>query len=73
MNNAVFRDAERLQGLFYHMFIFSWTVAPATDTGVLCCAYTVALRHNLYKDCFLLNCEKMLLVRGEKSFPQAEL
>lgn len=35
--------------------------------------YTVALRHFLYKDCFSLNCEKLLLVRGKKSFPRAEL
>lgn len=71
-NNAAFRDTESLQGLFYRLFIFSWTVAPATNTGMLGSGYTVALRH-LYKDCFSLNCEKLLLVRGEKSFPRAEL
>lgn len=56
-------------GLFYHLFIFSRTVASATNTGMLGSEYTVALRHFLYKDCFFLNCEKLLLVRKEKSLP----
>lgn len=74
-NNGVYRDTHResLQGLFCHLLIFSQTVAPATNTGMLVSEYTVALRHFLYKDCFSLNCEKLLLVREEKSFPQAEL
>lgn len=61
------------RGFFYHMFIFSWTMAPATNTGILCGGYTVALMRFLYKDCFSLICEKLLLVRGQKSFPPAEL
>lgn len=72
-NNAAFRDTESLPGLFCRLFIFSWTVAPATNTGMLGSGSTVALRHFSYKDSFSLNCEKLLLVRGEKSFPRAEL
>lgn len=33
----------------------------------------VASRHFLYKDCFWWNCKKLLLIRGEKTFPPAEL
>lgn len=53
-NNAAFRDTQSLQGIFYSLFIFSWSVAPATNTG----RHTVALRDLLYKDCLLLKCEK---------------
>lgn len=69
----LYSEMQSLQGLFYLVFIFSWTVASATNTSMLVSRCTVALRHFLYKDCFSLNCEKLLLVRGQNSFPQAEL
>lgn len=48
------------------------STSHGTNTGMPGSGYTAPLRHFLYKDCFSLNCEKLLLVRGEQSFPPAE-
>lgn len=53
-NIVVFRCSESQQGLF-------WTVAPATNTVPLASGYITKIKHS-----FLLNCEKLLLVRGKE-------
>lgn len=70
-NNAGFRDTERLYRLFFLLLLDS--TSHSTNTGMPGSGYTVPSRHFSYKDCFSLNCEKLLLVRGEQSFPPAEL